>query len=815
MSDKSETEYSLPASASQMQESKEPDNAKVKKIVKLKVPEPREKILRRIFGSSQVFYRIDDIQKPKISGTSVPVKVKEYFHEGHKCLEQEDWETAVLFFSRALHLNPSLVDFYIFRAEAFIQLCDFSSALQNLRRAYTYEPDNTKYLRRLSFMLYLQGQCLFELCEFQEALYVFLQASDLQPQNPSFSYRCIACLLALKRPQECLSLITREVKQGRATADVYILRAQLYNYFQKAKLCYQDLQSALNLDPKHPQAKGLLQMMVDQAKKSLQDASILAVQGKLHRALKRISCAIENNPLDPNLYLFRGTLHRRLQQFNPAVEDFLKALDMVTDNQSNLARQAQRQLLLTYNDFAVYCYTQGAYQEGVLLLNKAIRDEQNEKGLYINRGDCFFQLGNLVFAEADYSQALALSPQDEGANFRMGALQEKMGLCLQKRRQFQTAEHHFSLAIKHDPKKAQYYLHRAKIRQVLQNLMGARQDVATVLLLNPNFPKIAPVMNSLFPGMTVENVLNSQMAQLAKLELSRMIESGQKASHPQNVVVQRLMDRKKARALLESWNQGVIFTEIPEEDMETLQTLKEKEEVAKEKKAKAAQKLTSLTDSYLDQSSSSSVFSSKSLIASGLELSTSQEYRSSTSTTAVMPSERVLPKPQTDPRKIRKILGLSRGSRVSQVSEHQKQYMLETTPTYGVRHNSNKPEANQGPKPKPRKTEAAQEPTQTSSATDVTEGSKPGKTRATLSPKERLRRARAVRAQSWKLKAQSNWASSQSQAKKSQDKPPGSIPGEENSSHSESPETNFSKADSILDLSLQSRPILTFMLPDK
>lgn len=79
-------------------------------------------------------------------------------------------------------------------------------------------------------------------------------------------------------------------------------------------------------------------------------------------------------------------MYRRLQQFDPAVEDFLKALDMVTDSQDSLVQKVQRQLLLTYNDFAVHCYTQGAYQEGVLLLNKAIRDEQNEKGLYINRG---------------------------------------------------------------------------------------------------------------------------------------------------------------------------------------------------------------------------------------------------------------------------------------------------------------------------------------------------------------------------------------------------------------------------------------------
>lgn len=46
--------------------------------------------------------------------------------------------------------------------------------------------------------------------------------------------------------------------------------------------------------------------------------------------------------------------------------------------------------------------------------------------------DCFFQLGDLTFAEADYQQALALSPHDEGANLRMGMLQEKMGFCEQK-----------------------------------------------------------------------------------------------------------------------------------------------------------------------------------------------------------------------------------------------------------------------------------------------------------------------------------------------------------------------------------------------
>lgn len=79
-------------------------------------------------------------------------------------------------------------------------------------------------------------------------------------------------------------------------------------------------------------------------------------------------------------------MYRRMQDFDAAVEDFLKALDMVTEGHEETVQQAQHQLLLAYNDFALHCYKQGAYQEGVLLLNKALKDQHLEKGLYINRG---------------------------------------------------------------------------------------------------------------------------------------------------------------------------------------------------------------------------------------------------------------------------------------------------------------------------------------------------------------------------------------------------------------------------------------------
>ena len=83
----------------------------------------------------------------------------------------------------------------------------------------------------------------------------------------------------------------------------------------------------------------------------------------------------------------RGALHRRLGDFNAAIDDYLLALDKTDHNEDNATYlESQRQLLLTYNDFAVECFSKGYYEEAIILLNKAIKGEKREKGLYINRG---------------------------------------------------------------------------------------------------------------------------------------------------------------------------------------------------------------------------------------------------------------------------------------------------------------------------------------------------------------------------------------------------------------------------------------------
>ena len=87
---------------------------------------------------------------------------------------------------------------------------------------------------------------------------------------------------------------------------------------------------------------------------------------------------------------YRGALHRKLGDYNAAIDDFLLALDKCDhDEESPVYTDSQRQLLLTYNDFAVECFTKGFFEEAIILLNKAIKGEKREKGLYVNRGGKF------------------------------------------------------------------------------------------------------------------------------------------------------------------------------------------------------------------------------------------------------------------------------------------------------------------------------------------------------------------------------------------------------------------------------------------
>lgn len=102
--------------------------------------------------------------------------------------EKKDFNGTINFINKALSLKEQHF-YYVERAEAYIQLCDFQSAILNYKRVCLMEPDNDDYYKRLAFLFYFQGQTLFDQRLYPEALESFARAAEMAPDNVGYHIR--------------------------------------------------------------------------------------------------------------------------------------------------------------------------------------------------------------------------------------------------------------------------------------------------------------------------------------------------------------------------------------------------------------------------------------------------------------------------------------------------------------------------------------------------------------------------------------------------------------------------------------------------
>ncbi|KAL5012710.1 hypothetical protein ScPMuIL_011261 [Solemya velum] len=210
-------------------------------------------------------------------------------------------------------------------------------------------PYTTKSVLKSTSNSVTYSQLLFDQQLFAEALESFSRAAEMNPDNIGYHIRSIACLAALQRHGECLALVNQRLDVECGNPDLFIMRARLHEMFRNTTLSYYDIKDALALDPDHMEAMNMMQKLEQRAEENKHNAQQL-----------------KTNPAVADFHVIRGTIHRKLSDFNAAIDDFLLALDKCEHNEeSAVYMDAQRQLLLTYNDFAVECFNKGFYDEAL------------------------------------------------------------------------------------------------------------------------------------------------------------------------------------------------------------------------------------------------------------------------------------------------------------------------------------------------------------------------------------------------------------------------------------------------------------------
>ena len=66
------------------------------------------------------------------------------------------------------------------------------------------------------------------------------------------------------------------------------------------------------------------------------------------------------------------------------------------------------QISLCYNEMGQYFYSKGKYSEAYSIFNEALEFQQEDYGIYVNRGDCLRENNLLEDALKDYLKALEI-----------------------------------------------------------------------------------------------------------------------------------------------------------------------------------------------------------------------------------------------------------------------------------------------------------------------------------------------------------------------------------------------------------------------
>ena len=455
---------------------------------------------------------------------------------GNACEEMKvnNFLVALSKLNKAINMHGDNANYYMLRAECCLQLCDFNNTILNYTHAIDISEENvSEWEDRLSYIHFLYSQILFDEQDYKGALAQVDGALTFKPDNFSYHCRKLAYLYSMNQHKLCLELVEK-LLADHDKAELYILRARLNRLFGHTTKCFYDVHRALDLDPDNGKAMDIVNELNSSAEECRSVAINQALSGNLTEAISKITVAIDTNPTVAEYTVFRGTLLRQQGLYDRAIDDFMHALTSVTVD-SKPYQDSMRQLVLTYNDFAVECYTKGYYEEAISLLDQAIKRERGEKGFYMNRGDCFRMVGYLNFALADYQQALELDPTDWVIISRISLVHHQYGIKEYSDKHYAEAEKCFTTAITCNSKIAQYYISRAWARFMQNHLPASRADLLRAMYLDNTIEEGIMLAARLYPNQNIDSILNAKSSQKILSQMKELV-SGESTNMDQVVL---------------------------------------------------------------------------------------------------------------------------------------------------------------------------------------------------------------------------------------------------------------------------------------
>jgi tetratricopeptide (TPR) repeat protein len=292
-------------------------------------------------------------------------------------LRSKDFDKAVELTRAALKESPNNVQLWTLQGIALASKGDGKGALAAFQRGLIISPDNIGALAGASQILYQEGK--------QEAVPMLNHLLQLRPDDPTahamlavLNYKQGNCAGAVPHFEKVGELLDSQVDALHAYATCLVKLKRL----DEAVATFQ---RALALRPEDSRERHLL-------------ASIQLMAHKPQDALVTLRPLLEVTDPDVNTLQLASTAYEDMGDTPQAVSTLRQALLLDPRNAS------------LYLDFANISFAHESFQVGIDVLSEGLSLQPNADDLYVARGVLYVQLAQYDKAEADFTKAYDLNP---------------------------------------------------------------------------------------------------------------------------------------------------------------------------------------------------------------------------------------------------------------------------------------------------------------------------------------------------------------------------------------------------------------------
>lgn len=292
---------------------------------------------------------------------------KKHFDEGKKLLNkgteknsQQDIEGAIAQLSKAIFLQENIPEYFESRGQAYLLLRDYKSAVSNFSQCLKMRRNEPEGLiadlrRKTSNLLVAEGLSRLQAREFGDAVHLFTSALETDNTNIYVHVHISLAKIGQQKLEEALKGLNTFLEctsSPKAKLPIHILVARLNKQLKSPTLASHHVHEALAIDPSSPEALNLYAQLKGRAGELYNEATDLLLRNEPRMAIDCLTHAVDLDDQDARFLVRRGIIHRQLGQYNEAVADLEKVLELTKHSDED----AKRQLAITFNQLGIELY---------------------------------------------------------------------------------------------------------------------------------------------------------------------------------------------------------------------------------------------------------------------------------------------------------------------------------------------------------------------------------------------------------------------------------------------------------------------------